>query len=288
MKRRRAALALAVLLGGCGYTWGIEHAPLIGGPGPRSRWMRVDAGARYDVDVHLPRDARGPIPFVIVLHGAGGTGPGMERRTRFSELADSAGAAVAYPNALKSEGGRRLWGTAASFATDTMMLRALIDSVSRRVPLDRRRVYLAGFSNGGGMTYRAAQAMPGVFAALGVVAGGAGPAGARGGVPPVPLLAIHGMRDETVPFDGRGARGSAPSNVAAWARRNDCALPPVVDTLDQGETIRTTYGACADGADVVLYALARGGHGWPNADTPGARFPTTAVLWRFFVSHQRP
>jgi polyhydroxybutyrate depolymerase len=174
MSVRRAMMIILIctLAGGCAYTWGVEHVPLIGGPGPRSGWMHVTGGlAVYDVDVHIPKQLTAAVPLLIVLHGYSGTGPGMEKRTGFSRIADSVGFVVAYPDGQKNAQGRRSWTGSSDHAADIAMLRALIDSVAGRVPLDRQRVYLAGFSNGGMMTYRAAQLLDRTFAAIGVVAG---------------------------------------------------------------------------------------------------------------------
>ena len=42
----------------------------------------------------------GSAPLVLVFHGGGGTGTGVERLTRFSELADREGVLVAYPDGI--------------------------------------------------------------------------------------------------------------------------------------------------------------------------------------------
>ena len=286
--------AIAGFASACAYTWGIEHVPVIGRPGPHSGWVKVHGGpVVYDVDVHVPRTVSGALPLVIVLHGYSGTGPGMERRTRFSAIADSAGFVVAYPDARKNTQGRRAWSSGES---DVAMLRALVDSVAARVSLDRHRIYLAGFSNGGMFTYRAAMAMPGTFAAIGVVAGAMSgspdrraDAMATSAIVPVPLIAVHGMQDDNVVYDpGPGSPGrlGAPGSVRAWASRNACAAKPAIDTLTVADAIRTTYTGCRGTAVSVLYSLPRGGHDWPNAGTTEAPFPTSDVLWRFFSEHR--
>ena len=177
-------------------------------------------------------------------------------------------------------------------SSDMSMLRALIDSVSARVRLDRDRVYLTGFSNGGGMTYRAAQTQPNLFAGIGVVAGAAGPTPSSStpsststNAHPIPLVAVHGMKDETVRFDGAGRGTSAPNSVRAWAQRNGCDLAPRTDTLDAGVSIRIAYEHCQMGANAVLYVMVNGGHGWPNVHTHEAPFATTATIWSFLSRH---
>jgi polyhydroxybutyrate depolymerase len=277
-----AVMITAVTAGtSCVRPWGIEHMPLMGGPGPHSAWLRVSVpGAEaYSVDLHTsPRRNAEPVPLVIVLHGYGGTGPGMERRTSFSAAGDSAGFAVAYPDARKNAQGKRAWSGASPSSPDMMMLRALIDSVAARVPIDRSRVYLAGFSNGGGMAYRAARALPNTFAAIGVVAGVAG-AGVneRSAERGPALVAVHGVLDQTVPY-GPPVLGS----VGGWALRNGCALEPVIDTLPVQDAVRMAYTTCSAGS-VTLYSMRHGGHGWPTSSTREAPLSTTGVLTRFFM-----
>ena len=289
--RLLTAIACSTFLGACRYGWGIEHAPFIDGPGPGSGWVRVSVeGIRYDVDLHIPRrrtPGEAPTPLLVVLHGYNGTGPGMERRTGFSALADSAGFAVAYPNARKNAQGKRAWMGGDAAALDLAMLRALTDTVAHRVRVDRARVFLAGFSNGGALTYRAALALPNDYAGIGVVAGayrpdtGALRMGSMGGsVRAIPLLAVHGTHDETVVFDR-----SAPLAIHAWARRNGCDVAPATDTLAAGAIIRTAYSSCRARARVVLYALVNEGHGWPRRRIGNSRFFAASTLWSFFSEY---
>ncbi|HTI52815.1 MAG TPA: hypothetical protein VMC04_01190 [Verrucomicrobiae bacterium] len=54
---------------------------------------------RYSLHVP-PALPAGPAPLVLVFHGGGGTGPGTERLTRFTPLADREGLLVAFPEGL--------------------------------------------------------------------------------------------------------------------------------------------------------------------------------------------
>ena len=59
--------------------------------------------------LHAGGDAKPGRPLVLVLHGLGGSGGALERRTRgtFDKLADQFGAVVVYPQA---SGDRPRWG----------------------------------------------------------------------------------------------------------------------------------------------------------------------------------
>ncbi len=83
-------------------------------------------------------------PLVIALHGGGGSARAMIKLTegKFNELADQEGFIVVYPNAI-----RRHWndGRGLSYYShrkninDVKFISRLIDYLSSRFPIDRRR-----------------------------------------------------------------------------------------------------------------------------------------------------
>lgn len=266
-------------------------------PGTRVEHLRVDGGDRtyaLHVPPALPRGAR--VPLVIILHGYGGSGAHIEQVTGFSAAADSAGFVVAYPDGERSLTTRPHWDVFAAHSVDIDYLRALIDTLERREPIDPARVYVAGFSNGAFMSYRVARELAGRVAAIGVVSGTIGrrqaPPASLLPPRPVPAIIFHGVADDVVPYDDlHGRQGrlrglvSAPRSAERWAEANGCSAAARVDTVDDGDAIRTTYGACRGGGDVVFYAIPRGGHAWPLPARAGARVPATALIWAFFAAH---
>src|SRR5437773_1561304 len=54
---------------------------------------------------------------------------------------------------------------------DVGFLKAVIDRVSKQLPVDQKRIYIAGFSDGGRMAYHAACQLSSTIAAIGVVSG---------------------------------------------------------------------------------------------------------------------
>jgi poly(3-hydroxybutyrate) depolymerase len=134
--------------------------------------------------LHAPACAApcAPRPLVLVLHGLGETAAQAQSLTNFNAYADADGFVVAYPQALATDvGNTTAWnaGTstaptqccAAATADDTSWLAGLPKTISARVPIDLKRVYIAGFSNGGMMAWKAACQRPDVFAAAEVVSG---------------------------------------------------------------------------------------------------------------------
>jgi polyhydroxybutyrate depolymerase len=246
--------------------------------------VRVSGVARR-YRLHVPPALPdGPAPLVVAFHGAGATAAVQERASGLSALADRAGFVVVYP-----EGRARRW---AADDADEAFVRAVVADVARRVHVDPRRVYATGVSNGARMAERAGCEMSDLFAAIATVAGVYPEADVCRAAEPVPVLAIHGLRDQLAPFDGRGAapgRRSVPEWVSTWAARNGCAPTPAV--VDGPLVTTEAWGGCAGGADVVLDVVRTVGHGWPGDPTdPEVRsspLDASGAIWAFFESHPK-
>ncbi|MGH7581195.1 MAG: extracellular catalytic domain type 1 short-chain-length polyhydroxyalkanoate depolymerase [Gemmatimonadales bacterium] len=243
-----------------------------------------------------------PLPLLLVFHGAGGQGAGMARHTGLAGLGVQRGYAVVHPDGLD-----RRWndGRGNSGAADVEFIRLLLDSLGRELPVDTRRVYAAGISNGAGFAYRLACDLPGVFSAVAAVAGA--PAAALeercAATRPVSVVAFQGTRDPLMPYQGgnvaarRGRVLSAPRAVALFAEVDACAPSPTVTTepdsaTDGTRVRRSSYAGCGQGREVVLYTIAGGGHTWPGGPPVGRRvgrvtrdIDASRVMLDFFDRH---
>ncbi|MCP9915872.1 alpha/beta hydrolase family esterase [Cyanobium sp. ATX 6F1] len=114
--------------------------------------------------------------LVLVFHGGGGTALQIERHSGFSELADREGFLVAYPEGVGRSwnDGRDAAGIAAQRdrVDDLGFMAALVDDVARVHPLDPKRVYAAGISNGGIFSHALGARLSTRIAAIAPVAGG--------------------------------------------------------------------------------------------------------------------
>ena len=244
--------------------------------------------------LHLPaRPAGQPVPLLLVLHGAGGDGAGMASHTGLTRQAGARGYAVVYPDGI---GGR--WndgrGTSAR-PEDVEFIRMLLDSLARELPVDPRRIYVTGISNGAGLAFRLACELPGTFAAMAPVAGA--PAAALeqrcAATRPVSLISFQGTHDRLMPYDDGAV-------AARFAEVNGCASPPSVttepDTATDGTRVRrSTYAGCREGREVVLYTIEGGGHTWPGGPPVGRRvgrvtrdIDASRTMLDFFDRHSQP
>jgi polyhydroxybutyrate depolymerase len=274
--------------------------------------MVID-GRNRDFFLHVPESRlhrllgwAHPYPLVIALHGSGANGETIRRQSGLDSIAEAQGWLVAYPNGV---GGALGFGSdwnagnccgipSRDSVNDIRFIVAVIDDLSIRFPINQRRVYVAGFSAGGRMAYHVACRAAPRIAAFAVVAGSLRDSTC---VPtrPVALIAFHGTDDEEVPYDepsdtplrGRPieTKDSLPPSVQKWASINGCT------GLRKGSVVRDVsrfvFIHCR--ADVELYSIAGGGHGWPGepdgagADKPLSEIHATQLMVQFFNNHKR-
>jgi polyhydroxybutyrate depolymerase len=250
------------------------------------------------------------LPLVLVLHGGGGNAAHAERMTGFTEKARKEGFIVVYP-----EGSGRLrtrlltWnaGHCCGYAMnqgvdDVKFIRALIDQLTESYPVDTRRIYATGMSNGGMMTHRLGIELSDRLAAIApVVATVFGDE--KKPAHPISALMINGMLDRHVPHTGGvpGGRGAnawdgSPARPALeqatfWARSNGCAKDPLRE--ERSLQILWRY-PCSSGREVRLLLLKDNGHAWPGGrpgtrrgDPPSTSVNATDVIWEFFKAHPK-
>jgi polyhydroxybutyrate depolymerase len=276
------------------------------GPGDHKRKLVIGELTRsYFVHVPPSYDPKKPAPVVLVLHGAAMNGAMMEWFCGLSKKADDAGFIAVYPNGT-GLGGTLLTWNAGEFPgglntirpDDVAFIGKVLDDVASVVRVDDKRIYAAGMSNGGMMAYRLAVEMPGRFAAIASVAG----------VmcldkpdlkQPIPILHIHGTKDNLVPFAGTREGGgpfrfqAVEESLKPWCKLNGCAEMPEVTELDTKhdklKVLRKDYCTGKEKAPVMLYVVEGGGHTWPGIDHH-ARFlgenthniDANDLIWDFF------
>jgi polyhydroxybutyrate depolymerase len=252
-----------------------------------------------------------PLPLVVQLHGRGVDPVSFDRWTRFSSMADEAGFALALPSAIGGiwDDGRYPW--IEQGPDDVGFLGAVIDDTCRRLPIDPRRVYVVGMSNGAAMAGRLACEIPDRLAAVAQVAGTAAASIAEGCRPdvPLPILVMHGTGDRFAPYEGGRARGfmarlilqrpAQPSiGVEAWARRwmaaDGAGSEAETERIGPDVVLRRWRGSSPD-SEVVVYRIQGGGHTWPGDPLwmppifgrTSRTLDATRIIWAFFARHAR-
>jgi poly(hydroxyalkanoate) depolymerase family esterase len=269
--------------------------PASGDPDSRARRFQV-----YIPD-GLPED--GTAPLVTVLHGCRQTEANMIAETRFTELADRDGFAVAFPfiTSIAPDEFRfeNCWGFwfpehRTEGSGEVADLRRLIDAVEAEFATDPGRRYVAGLSSGAAMAVAVGVAYSEDIAAVGAVAGlpyaedssavsfvcGVAPitnsvgetvaAMAAEQAEPeerrlVPLMVVHSINDCTVSvLNGRNLRES-------WITYYDAGPAPAAEADCMADGVSCTHSRFADAAgrsvvETVFYSgeAGQGTHYWPG------------------------
>ena len=297
---RTTILALALAI----PTSSAVAAPTIMQPADAQKSITVDGLARQYI-LHVPagHDPGKPMPLVIVLHGHGGNAKSMIHTTGFDAIADREGFIVAYVQGTIGSDGKSAWNTGITpdlgiTAHDVKFMRALVDELKSKLGVDPRRVYAAGFSNGGFMSHRLAAQASDVFAAVGVVEGTVGTkqddgwldiAAAKG---PIPIAIMHGKKDGAVLYDGGTSNNGHTSRSVAfaverWTKTDGCTGKPTKKTLVPKKVVTSDYANCTGDNEVLLYTLLQGAHEWPTVAN-AAGISASEELWKFFARHPKP
>ncbi len=255
------------------------------------------AGRPYRL--HLPAgDPNGPLPLVMMLHGGTQDGADFAAATRLDGFADRFGFVVVYPEQITSANPMRYWnwfspndqrlGTG-----EPAILVDIVERIATAYPIDRSRIYVAGFSAGAAMAAVLAATYPDVFAAACVHSGlphGVAtdlrsafaamkhPSPTRRVSQPVPMLVIHGDADRIV----------APGNAAAVIAQH--APSPTSDTVVRvrdGLAYSRRLVSSATGHRHEQFTVHGLGHAWsggaPDASYTEPKGPdASAALVRFF------
>jgi polyhydroxybutyrate depolymerase len=257
--------------------------------------------------------------FVVLLHGAVGSGAEMARLTDFDTEVDRLGWIAAYPDA-HNPGPNGGWDAHACCAQpgvdDIGFIRQLIDATTRSDAVDPSRVYIAGFSRGGMMAYRLGCELADRVAAIAVVAGNM--SDRRGNIDavecrpaaPVSLLAIHGTDDRNVPIEG----GVGPAELAYFKDHPDLMVfendlityAPLSDVVgfwrqvdhcsgieevESSPSASTRRWRGPGGVCVEVLRIAGGTHAWPgpahSPRSPDGSVNASDLVADFFVRHPR-
>ena len=146
---------------------------------------------------------------------------------------------------------------------DVGFARALVEAIAAEAPIDLRRVYPTGLSNGGAMTHRLGCEAADTFAAIAPMAFPLALVPRSTCQPSRPIAVIYfaGLTDTLIPYDGGPIPPagpvipSAPDSFAYWRDVNGCGNGSPDETVTLGTSPCETYTNCADGVRVVLCSI---------------------------------
>jgi polyhydroxybutyrate depolymerase len=246
-------------------------------------------GVQREYILHIPPglDLSQAVPVVVVFHDYGTAPAEMPAETGFNAVADKNGFLVVYPKGTGSSENQRAWNTGiccgealAENVDDPAFVQALLKDLGTVAKLDSKRIYAAGSSNGGVLTYQLACKMSDTFAAVAPVAAQLLLQDTCQPQQPVAVLHVHGSSDGTIGIS------QAQRSIQTWAQLDGCTSPPQQDQpADKLE--HTIYNSCQAGTAVELYTANNSGHGWPSDLYLPASQTWSGVIWAFFAAHPK-
>jgi len=259
--------------------------------------------------VHLPEDYDDSVayPLIFAMHGGGILGyEGIEGQSQLTELSDLEDFIVVYPEGVKTLG-FRTWnaGDCCPSATilntnDVGFINALLEKLKTELSINSKKVYAAGFSNGGQLAYKLANQYPNKFAAVASVAG------VLQDFPfnperEVPIIHFHSYQDTTAPYNG--GLSDAPNidndfpsieeTLLLIANHYNCALIKETIFSDTNTYDFFRYSDCNNNVKIELYVSQDGGHTWPGGQAlPNMEitnhFNASSLMWEFFKNYELP
>ena len=305
---------IALLLWLAGAACAEEITPLK----PGLHELKLDAaGLSWTYSLHLPPQAEKgqALPLVLVLHGAGGDGARYLTKNHWQSKADEAGFIALAPDGQPPRPDAkanfftnpRLWNSGdilkrnpRARIDDVAFFKALLERVCKQAPVDSKRIYVTGHSNGAGMTFRLVAEMSEIFAAAAPVAGHAWlDENAPPAKSPMPALFIIGTKDPLIPLLGgerqlTWGKSTVPpvdTTLKKWAQTLGCPFEPKI-LSDEGGLKTVEYGPGSEGVALRVVYIEGQGHGWPGGQESGLRasqigpsvstYNATERIWEFF------
>jgi len=214
----------------------------------------------------------GPVPLVLAFHGYD------DDRHHFSRHVDLhkawPEALVAFPQGMRlpdRDGTLRAkgWQTSKGMVgdRDLILVDRLLDELRSTYPVDHRRIYATGMSNGGRFVFLLWAERPRLFAAFAPVAIAATESALRGIVEPRPVLYMIGEQEPKWRLRDAGPTVETISRVNRSGSQREA----------WGEYVR--FAPAPGGADFV-FNLHRAGHVWPSG--------ASEAIVRFFKQFNLP
>lgn len=265
-------------------------------------------------------DKKTPLPVVFVFHGGGGGARGALYYYELEKKAEEAGFLLVAPNGTgESKNVLLTWNVEFGFGfaqkhkvNDIGFVNVLLDKLEKEYPVDQKRIFATGMSNGAIFCHFLAAHPGGRFAAIAPVVGTVGGKDQQEKnwhMPPRPdmpvsVCLIQGLIDQHIPIKGGLQEKSigepkilmsASDTVDFWVTANGCNS---IATSTYDEPMQTTihhFGNGRNGSEVTAYVIHNMGHAWPGSsrvpgkasDKPSSAFPGNDIIWNFFSTHPR-
>ena len=228
-----------------------------GGGKTLNDYKKVSVSGR-EIHVYAPSGLKENSPLLISCHGMDQDPNYQQSNTHWEAVADTAGFVVVYP---RGGTGMSTWDIQGD--KDTKWMTEIIDQMYTDYKIDKKRVYLSGFSMGGMFTYHSMSKIADKIAAFAPTSG-TNVFGASKAMRPVPIIHPHGTSDDVLPYN----------NVEGFIKnyRDQFHCPDKAEeqtnypNAENNGATMYTWGPCDKGVYIKHLKLPGRGHSPSKAD----------------------
>ena len=226
----------------------------------------------------VPKNLGENRPLLIFCHGYNQDAGWMQNNefkndnVSMEAVCDTAKFICVFPNGID-----RSWDTGGD--RDINFIKAIINEMNNKYGIDKKRVYVSGFSMGGMMSYHVANKMGDQIAAIAPVSGGGSPSSPKRAMP---IMHTHGTTDDVVNYN------STVNTVKSWVSAQKCSsnsqkIKPYPTSKPGSAASLEIWSGCTDNVEVRLLTIDGKGH-WYSMDE-AVSVNTSVEIWNFVKNY---
>ena len=229
-------------------------------------------GANRNMLVYAPSGIEKDRPLIIQMHGYNQDAAYQKNAAKWEPVADTGRFVVVFPN-----GENKAWDISGD--KDLNFIKAIINEMNSKYGIDKKRVYVSGFSMGGMMSYHVANKMGDQIAAIAPVSGGGSPSSPKRAMP---IMHTHGTSDDVVNYN------STVNTLKSWVNTQKCSsnsqkIKPYPSTKSGSAASLEIWSGCTDNVEVRLLTIEGKGH-WYSMDE-AVSVNTSVEIWNFVKNY---
>ena len=252
-------------------------------------------GVNREYVIYIPStyDSIDTVPLMLIFHGWTMSANDQMNISDMRDLSESEQFILVYPQGTVFHGSTH-WNvgswTTGSNSDDLGFVDELIYHISANHNIDMKRIYAAGYSNGGFFCQELACNLSNDIAAIATVGANMSTRTIDNCNPshPIPLITISGTNDDEVNYDGTNFEGQISHNEVLnyWVTYNQTDISPIIIDLPN---INTTDGSTVkfyhykngnNNVEIEHYKVINGGHDWPGT-FGNMDINANSIIWNF-------